>query len=78
MIQKLKGREFESQQRILHGTFICFEDQKEGVLSSLNQKYLTLLSPIVFYIFNGPSPASFSFIFGLFKQTTIFTTNQCG
>ena len=25
---------------------------------------------------NGPSPASFSFIFGLFKQT-FFTTNQC-
>ena len=32
----------------------------------------------VFFKKNGPSPASFSFIFGLFKQTIqIFTTNQC-
>ena len=32
------------------------------------------------YVFlNGPYPASFSFIFGLFKQTnsSIFTTNIC-
>ena len=34
---------------------------------------------IVFLFFkNGPTPASFSFIFGLFKQTLqIFTTNVC-
>ena len=32
-IEILKVREFESQQRILHGTFFCFEDQKEGVPS---------------------------------------------
>ena len=32
--------------------------------------------PIVKTFFlNGLSPASFSFIFGLFKQTTVFTTN---
>ena len=30
------------------------------------------------FFLNGPTPASFSFILGLFKQTIIFfTTNQC-
>ena len=30
------------------------------------------------FLKNGPSPASFSFIFGLFQtNNTIFTTNQC-
>ena len=37
--------------------------------------------PLEFFVFfkkNGPSPASFSFIFGLFQtNNTIFTTNQC-
>ena len=32
----------------------------------------------IFFLKNGPSPASFSFIFGLFQTNiTIFTTNQC-
>ena len=31
-----------------------------------------------FFLKNGPNPASFSFIFGLFQtNNTIFTTNQC-
>ena len=31
-----------------------------------------------YFLKNGPIPASFSFIFGLFKQTIqFFTTNQC-
>ena len=29
-----------------------------------------------FFFLNGPTPASFLFIFGLFKQT-ILTTNEC-
>ena len=35
--------------------------------------------PLLFQLFlNGPSPASFSFIFGLFQtNNTIFTTNIC-
>ena len=38
---------------------------------------MSLLLPILINIFlNGPLPASFSFIFGLLKQTTIFTS-QC-
>ena len=33
---------------------------------------------ISFFMQNGPTPASFSFIFGRFKQTLqIFTTNIC-
>ena len=36
-----------------------------------------LLKVRVVFLKNGPTPASFSFIFGIFKQTKIFTINQC-
>ena len=33
---------------------------------------------LIVFLNNGPNPASFSFIFGLFQtNNTIFTTNQC-
>ena len=35
--------------------------------------YLNILSSLTFFLFlNGPTPASFLFIFGLFKQTIQF------
>ena len=47
------------------------------VLKNMNRGiFLTQACLIIF--FNGPTPASFSFIFGLFKPTIqFFTTNQC-
>ena len=39
---------------------------------------LTFETKLPKIFFNEPTPASFSFIFGLFKQTIqLFTTNQC-
>ena len=44
-----------------------------GIIYFLINCNLTWHIVVVTYVFlNGPSPASFSFIFGLFKQTTLF------
>ena len=55
-----------------------FTDQKNGLLmhSWINAQGLKALAHI--FIKNGPTLASFLFIFGLFKQTLqIFRTNIC-
>ena len=52
--------------------WLCYDVSKYELWS------ITGIDIIVFFYKKGPSPASFSFICGLFQtNNTIFTTNQC-